>query len=236
MPTDLPAGSKLDDQGLLTDIQPGLPSTLLARRPDIIAAEHTLLGANANIGAARAAFFPSITLTASDGQASNQLGRLFTGGATTWSFAPTINIPIFTFGRNAGNLDYAKLQKEIEIARFEQAIQTAFREVSDGLAARATFRSQIQAQQRLVDAAADYYRLSDMRFRSGVDNFLSTLDAQRTLYGAQQTLVNLKLAELNNLVSLYKALGGGWQEQSTTAVAAVPNANGAVPLLPRNPL
>jgi multidrug efflux system outer membrane protein len=235
IPPDLPIGSKLDDQGLLADIQPGLPSTLLARRPDIVAAEHTLLSANANIGAARAAFFPSISLTANDGVASNQLGRLFTGGATTWSFAPTINIPIFTFGRNAGNLEYAKLQKDIDVARYEQAIQTAFREVSDALAARATYRDQIAAQQRLVAAASDYYRLSNLRFRSGVENFLNTLDAQRTLYGSQQTLVNLKLAELNNLVTLYKALGGGWQEQSTTAVAAAPDANAAVPRVPRSP-
>ncbi len=219
LPPDLPAGRDLDGQGLLADLPAGLPSALLQRRPDILAAEHTLLGANANIGAARAAFFPSISLTASDGVASNQLSKLFTGGATSWSFAPTINIPIFTFGANEGNLDYAKVQKQIEVANYEKAIQTAFREVADALAGRATYVDQIRAQQALVAAAADSYRLSDLRFRSGVDTFIDALDAQRTLYSAQQTLVTLKLAELTNLVTLYKALGGGWQEKTVTAAA-----------------
>ncbi len=220
IPADLPTGLSLDDQRLLADLPAGLPSELVQRRPDILAAEHTLIGANANIGAARAAFFPSISLTASDGVASNQLGRLFTGGATTWAFAPTINIPIFTFGRNEGNLEQAKLQQQIDVANYEKAIQTAFREVSDALAARATYRDQIRAQQSLVDAAADSYRLSDLRFRAGVDSFLNALDSQRTLYAAQQTLVNLKSAEQINLITLYKALGGGWRETTTVAVKA----------------
>jgi multidrug efflux system outer membrane protein len=220
IPADLPPAATLDSERLVADIPAGLPSDLVERRPDILAAEHTLLGANANIGAARAAFFPSISLTASDGVASNKLSALFTGGATTWTFSPSLNIPIFTFGANQGNLDLAKVQTRIEVANYEKAIQTAFREVSDALAARATYRDQIRAQQALVDAAADSYRLSEMRFRSGVDSFLSALDSQRTLYSAQQTLVSLKLAELTNLVTLYKALGGGWRENTVTAAVA----------------
>jgi multidrug efflux system outer membrane protein len=187
----------------------------LAQRPDIAAAEHTLLGANANVGAARAAFFPSITLTGSGGFASNQLNKLFTGGSVTWLFAPQLNIPIFTGGENQGNLDLAKTEKRIDIANYEKAIQTAFREVADALAARGTYGDQLRAQATLVQAASDSYNLSQMRFRTGVDTFLNVLDSQRTLYAAQQTLVTVKEAELTNLVTLYKVLGGGLREHST---------------------
>jgi multidrug efflux system outer membrane protein len=220
MPADLPAGRGLDEQGLLSDLPAGLPSDLLFRRPDVVAAEHSLIAANANIGAARAAFFPSISLTASGGVAGSQLNRLFTGAGTIWSFQPQITIPIFTAGQNQAELDLAKVQKNIQVAQYQKTIQTAFREVSDALAARATYGNQVKAQQQLVDAAADSLRLSTMLFRSGVENYLPVLTAQQSLYSAQQTLLNLKQAQLTNLVTLYKALGGGWNEHTVAAASA----------------
>ncbi|GAB3627413.1 multidrug transporter [Pandoraea terrae] len=222
IPADLPQGRSLDDQGLLTDLPAGLPSDLLLRRPDISAAEHQLKAANANIGAARAAFFPRISLTASAGSASASLGNLFKGGQGAWSFAPSITLPIFAGGSLIAGLDLAQVQKRIEIATYEKAIQSAFRDVSDGLAARGTLDDQIAAQESLVKASEDSYRLSDLRYRNGVDSFLNALVSQRALYGAQQVLITTRLARLTNLVTLYKALGGGWQE---TAVPA--NADGA---------
>jgi multidrug efflux system outer membrane protein len=220
IPTDLPPGKPLDAQGLLADLPAGLPSDLLNRRPDILSAEHTLIAANANIGAARAAFFPSITLTASDGLASNKLSTLFTKAATTWSFAPQINIPIFTAGQNEAALDYAKTEKNVDVAQYEKTIQTAFREVSDALVARRTYRDQLDAQQKLVKADQEAYRLAELRFRAGVDNYLTSLDAQRSLFAAQQDLVQLKEAELANLVTLYKALGGGWNEHNVDTASS----------------
>ncbi len=190
----------------------GIPSALLTQRPDIMAAEHTLLAANAQIGAARAAFFPSISLTGSGGLTSVSLNKLFTPAAEVWSFAPQITLPIFTGGQNRANLDYAKVEKRVEIATYEKTIQTAFREVSDGLAARGTYLDQLAAEQALVAAYSDAYRLADMRFRAGVDSYLATLTTQQSLFEAQQTLVSLKAAQLQNLVTLYKALGGGWYE------------------------
>jgi multidrug efflux system outer membrane protein len=221
MPADLPVGRSLDEQGLLSDLPAGLPSDLLFRRPDVVAAEHSLIAANANIGAARAAFFPSISLTASGGVAGSQLNRLFTGAGTIWSFEPEITIPIFTAGQNQAELDLAKVQKNIQVAQYEKTIQTAFREVSDALAARATYVDQVKAQQQLVDAAADSVRLSTMLFKAGVDNYLPVLTAEQTLYSAQQTLLNLKQVQLTNLVTLYKALGGGWNEHTVAAASAV---------------
>ena len=220
VPGDLPPGRSLDEQDLLANLPAGLPSDLLLRRPDIVAAEHDLLAANASIGAARAAFFPSITLTSSGGVAGSQLSRLFTGGGLNWSFAPQLNLPIFTAGQNQGNLDLAKIQTKIQVAQYEQTIQTAFREVSDALAGRATYIDQVQSQQRLVDAAADSLRLSLMRFRAGVDAFLPVLQAQQTLYPAQQTLLSLKQAQLTNTINLYKALGGGISENSVPRTAS----------------
>jgi multidrug efflux system outer membrane protein len=214
MPDDLPPGKSLDEQGLLSDLPAGLPSDLLFRRPDVVAAEHNLIAANANIGAARAAFFPSITLTGSGGVAGSQLNHLFTGAGLTWSFEPQINIPIFTAGQNQGNLDLAKAQKNIQVAQYEKTVQTAFREVADALAARTTYIDQVRAQQQLVDAASDSVRLSTMRFRTGVDSYLPVLEAQQSLYSAQQTLLSLKQTQLANLVTLYKALGGGWNERT----------------------
>ena len=209
LPPDLPLGRGLDNAGLIADLPPGLPSDLLLRRPDIVSAEHTLLAANASIGAARAAFFPSVTLTGSGGVAGSSLSRLFTAGGLTYSFSPQINLPIFTAGQNQGNLDIAKIQTVTEIANYEKAIQTAFREVSDALAGRTTYVDQVASQQRLVDAAADSLRLSLLRFRGGVDSYLPVLQAQQTLYPAQQTLLSLKQAQLTNTINLYKALGGG---------------------------
>jgi outer membrane protein, multidrug efflux system len=178
------------------------------------------MAANANIGAARAAFFPSISLTGSGGIAGSQLNHLFTGGGLTWSFEPQLNIPIFTAGQNQGNLDLAKAQKNIQVAQYEKTIQTAFREVADALAGRTTYVDQVRAQQQLVDAAADSVNLSTMRFRTGVDSYLPVLQAQQTLYSAQQTLLSLRQAQLTNLVTLYKALGGGWNEHTVPPAPA----------------
>lgn len=210
LPADLPPPAPLGSQTLLADIPAGLPSDLLTQRPDIMQAEHTLLAANANIGAARAAFFPQLTLTASDGLQSLQFNKLFTSAATTWTVAPALTVPIFNWGKNRANLDIAKTQADADVAAYEKTIQTAFREVSDALVARATYRDQTAAQQRDVNAASDYYRLAKMRFDAGVDTYLTTLDAQRSLYAAQQTLVSVREAQLQNLVTVYRALGGGW--------------------------
>jgi outer membrane protein, multidrug efflux system len=214
IPDDLPTPKGLAGQGMVADLPSGLPSDLLERRPDIVAAEHDLIAANANIGAARAAFFPSITLTASDGVSSTHLNHLFTGAATTWSFAPQITVPIFTAGQNEANLDLAKVQKNIQVAQYEKAIQTAFREVADALAARGTYGNQVKAQEELVAATQDSLDLSQLRFKAGVDSYLPVLDAERSLYTAQQNLLALKQAQLTQQATLYKALGGGWVERT----------------------
>jgi multidrug efflux system outer membrane protein len=219
LPADLPAPAPLGAQTLAGDLPAGLPSDLLARRPDILKAEHTLMADDAAIGAARAAFFPQILLTASGGQESLELHKLFTAGAETWSFAPQINIPIFTWGQNRANLDIAKTQRQIDVAAYEEAIQSAFHDVANALTARATYSDQGRAQQAEADQAADYYRLALMRFRAGVDPYLTTLDAQRTLYSAQQSLINAQSAQLQNLVTLFRSLGGGWAERTRTADA-----------------
>ena len=170
------------------------------------------MAANANIGAARAAFFPSITLTGNYGTASTQLSGLFDHGSTAWTFLPRINLPIFAGGANVAALNLAKVEKNVYIVQYEQAIQTAFREVSDALAGRGTLENQVAADEALVEATGASYKISDMRYRDGVDNYLNVLDSQRSLYGAQQTLIGVKLARLQNLVTLYKTLGGGWSE------------------------
>ncbi len=216
IPTNLPEPLRLDaDQ--LAEVPAGLPSDLLQRRPDIQEAEHLLKAANANIGAARAAFFPSISLTANAGTLSTDMGGLFKGGAGTWLFQPQINLPIFTAGSLKASLDYAKIQKDINVARYEKSIQTAFQEVSDGLAARKTFEEQLQAQQDLVQANQDYYRLAERRYRIGIDSNLTFLDAQRNLFSAQQALIGDRLSQLTSEVNLYKALGGGWYERTGQA-------------------
>jgi multidrug efflux system outer membrane protein len=190
------------------EISAGLSSDLLLRRPDILAAEHQLKAANANIGAARAAFFPRISLTAAVGTASADLSGLFKSGSGVWSFTPQIVMPIFD-ARTWFAYDVTKIDKEILVAQYEKAIQAAFREVADTLAVRGTVNQQLEAQQSLVDALAIAYRLSEMRYTKGIDSYLAVLDAQRSLYGAQQGLIMLHLARLNNAVALYKALGGG---------------------------
>ncbi|KWN77478.1 efflux transporter outer membrane subunit, partial [Burkholderia ubonensis] len=202
LPDDLPPGLPLDAQNFLTDIPAGLPSDLLTRRPDIMEAEQNLLAANANIGAARAAFFPRISLTGAFGTASPTLGGLFKAGTAAWSFAPQITMPIFEGGANLANLDLANVQKRIEIANYEKAIQSAFREVADGLAARGTYDQQIAALQRNEHAQQRRYDLSDLRYKNGVDSYLSVLTAQTDLYAAQQTLINARLARWTNLVDL----------------------------------
>jgi len=193
----------------LKEFSAGLPSEVLLRRPDIMQAEHLLKAANANIGAARAAFFPRITLTTSIGLSSDQLSGLFDGGAEAWSFAPTITLPIFDAGRNLANLKVSEVDRKIFQAQYEKAIQSAFREVADALAQRGTLGDQLDAQQSLVEAADVSYRLSDARYRRGIDSYLNVLDAQRSLYGAQQGLISVRLSRLINLVTLYKVLGGG---------------------------
>jgi outer membrane protein, multidrug efflux system len=212
LPGDLPPGSGLDSETLLTDLPAGVPSEVLTRRPDVLAAEHNLIAANANIGAARAAFFPSISLTGNFGTASTQLSGLFGPGSTAWTFSPQINLPIFAGGANVASLHLAGTQREILVAQYEQSIQSAFREVADALVARDTLDRQMAADAALVDAGAESFRLSSMRFDNGVDNYLGVLDSQRLLFSAQQSLVNVQLARLQNLVTLYKALGGGWRE------------------------
>lgn len=187
-----------------------LSSALLLKRPDVLAAEQVLIAANADIGAARAAFFPSITLTAQGGTASSSLAGLFKAGSGAWSFLPSINIPIFNAGSNRASLDTAKITKDIDIANYEKTIQTAFREVADALAQRATLDQRLSAQQRLADASATSYRLSEARYRSGIDSYLNSLVAQRSWYGARQNLISLRLVEQTNRINLYKAMGGGW--------------------------
>ncbi|MGF6790911.1 efflux transporter outer membrane subunit [Paraburkholderia sp. 35.1] len=214
LPADLAPGLPLSDQSLLTDIPAGLPSDLLTRRPDIMEAEENLLAANANIGAARAAFFPKVTLTGSAGTLSPTLGGLFKPGSAAWSFAPSITLPIFEGGQNMANLDLANIEKNVQIATYEKAIQTAFREVADGLAARGTYDQQIAALERDVAAEQRRLDLSTLRYTSGVDSYLSVLTAQTSLYLAQQALVTARMERLQNLVTLYQALGGGWIEHN----------------------
>jgi multidrug efflux system outer membrane protein len=215
LPDDMPDATPLDEERLLADIPVGLPSDTLTQRPDILAAEHNLMAANANIGAARAAFFPSILLTGSYGTASTQLSGLFERGSTAWTFSPQISLPIFAAGANIAGLKLAKVQKDILLVQYQQAIQSGFREVADALAGRATLDSEVDADDALVQATNESFRLSNMRFTGGVDSYLGVLDSQRLLYGAQQSLVNAKLARLQNLVTLYKALGGGWLEHTS---------------------
>ena len=216
VPANLPAAQNLDSD-LLAEVPAGLPSDLLQRRPDIQEAEHLLKAANANIGAARAAFFPSISLTANAGTLSPDMGGLFKDGSGTWLFQPQINLPIFNAGALRASLDYSKIQKDINVAKYEKTIQTAFQEVSDGLAARQTFNQQLQAQRDLVAANQDYYRLAERRYRIGIDSNLTFLDAQRQLFNTQQSLISDRLSQLVSEVNLYKALGGGWYEQTGQA-------------------
>jgi multidrug efflux system outer membrane protein len=211
LPGDLPPVGTLSAQGTFTDLPAGLPSDLIARRPDILSAEHTLLAANANIGAARAAFFPTIALTASGGFASTQLSSLFSSSSTIWSVAPSISVPIFNGGANTATLDEAKVNKKIGIANYEETIQTAFREVSDAIVARDRYVYELDAQEKLVLAEQRVYDLSNLTYAEGIDSYLTVLIAQQSLYTSQSNLINTKANRLANLVALYKALGGGWR-------------------------
>ncbi len=214
LPTNLPPVQPLAAQKILADLPAGLPSDLLQRRPDILEAEHQLKAANANIGAARAAFFPTIKITANAGVSSDQLSQLFASGSGTWLFNPQITLPIFEAGQNKANLDVANLDKKIEIANYEKAIQTAFREVADALTAKHFLAEQLAGQEKLVAAEQSRFDLSTARYRNGVDSYLTVLSAQQDLYNAQQNLVTLQFSRLSNLVSLYQALGGGWREET----------------------
>jgi multidrug efflux system outer membrane protein len=190
------------------EVSPGISSMALLHRPDIMAGEHRLKAANANIGAARAALFPRISLTTALGTASSELSGLFKSGSDTWSFAPQIIMPIFD-ARVWSAYDATKVEKEIALTQYEKAIQTAFREVADALAVRGTVERQLSAQQSLVDATAETCRLSTVRYEKGIDSYLGVLDAQRSLYTVQQGLILIRLIRLTNLVRLYTVLGGG---------------------------
>jgi multidrug efflux system outer membrane protein len=209
VPPELLPQSLAETVASLKEISPGLPSDVLLSRPDILQAEDQLKGANANIGAARAAFFPRITLVSSIGFGTDDLAGLFKPGSFAWKFAPQITLPIFDGGSNRANQKVAEVDRDIAVAQYEKAIQNAFREVADALAQRGTIDEQVAAQQSLTDATAESYHLSRARFDKGVDSYLTVLDSQRSLYGAQQNLISARLLRLGNLVTLYKVLGGG---------------------------
>jgi multidrug efflux system outer membrane protein len=192
----------------------GLPSDVLLRRPDVLEAEHAVRSANGNIGAARAAFFPTVSLTTNIGSASEQLSHLFQSGTGTWTFTPAVSVPIFHGGEIVGGLQVAKANQQIAIAQYEKAIQVSFREVADALALTATLNRQRAAQEALVSATGRAYELSQQRYKAGRDSFLDVLVSQRSDYTAQQGLIATRLAEQTNRVNLYGALGGGWLEQS----------------------
>jgi outer membrane protein, multidrug efflux system len=214
----LPPAEALSEQRILSDIPPGLPSDLLAHRPDIRAAEQRLMAANANIGAARAAFFPRISLTAGIGSASNALSGLFESGSQTWSFAPQLVLPIFDGGRSSNNLSLAEVRKNIAVADYEKSIQVAFREVADALVARNWLDEQITAQQAVQDAQAERLKLSEARYQNGISGSLDVLDAQRELFSAQQSVIQARLLRLTNAIDLYRSLGGGLNETTQQTV------------------
>ncbi|HXK25173.1 MAG TPA: efflux transporter outer membrane subunit [Myxococcota bacterium] len=214
LPDDLPPVVRLGEQPILADIPAGLPSDLLTRRPDILQAEALLRSENANIGAARAAFFPRITLTGSAGTASSSLSGLFKAGSAAWAFTPSITVPIFEGGALTANLDLAWIQKDIGIAQYQKVIQTAFSEVADGLAGRGTFDDQVAALERYTATQQRRLELSETRFRNGVDPYLTVLTAQTDLYNGQLILVSARMQRLTNLVGLYRALGGGWIQRT----------------------
>lgn len=209
VPTDLQAPAAMASLAL-PDLPAGMPSDVLARRPDVRQAEQQLIAANANIGAARAAFFPRISLTAGLGSASSELTDLVQGGSWGWTVAPQLLLPIFDAGRNTAGLQSATVSRDIAVAQYEKAIQSAFREVADALAGRATLGEQLQAQANVADAEAVRFRLSELRYNNGVSSYLDLLDAQRSLFAARQALIQTRLAQLQNQVLLYRALGGGW--------------------------
>jgi multidrug efflux system outer membrane protein len=220
----LPTG--LSAEPATRDALPGaVASDVLLRRPDVLQAEHLLIAENANIGAARAAFFPTISLTGALGTLSLGLSGLFKDGSYTYTASPSATLPLFDFGRRTGNLQYAKASQQAAVATYEKAIQTAFREVADALAQRGKIGDQVRAQSARAQSAQVAAKLSDARFRSGVDSFLTSLDAQRTAYAAEQQLVTIRMTQAGNLVELYRSLGGGLEDAQaagTTNGAATP--------------
>ena len=223
IPDGIDFSAGLDRANMVAELEEGIPSDVLVQRPDILAAEHQLMAANAQIGAARAAFLPSISLTGSLGTESSQLSGLFKAGSRAWTFSPDISLPIFAGGANLANLQATKLARDTAVAQYEKAIQTGFREVADALVARSTLDEQLAAQQALVTASAVAYRLADMRYRGGVDSYLTALVAEVSLYSAQQQLQTVRLLRLQNLVTLYKALGGGLRERAAAQHATTSN-------------
>lgn len=209
LPSDLPPASQLAVE-LLPSVKPGLPSDLLERRPDILAAEHKLKAMNADIGAARAAFFPRIMLTGSGGLASDQIGSLFSGNALTYQFLPQISIPLFGGGSRFAELDASKIRKLTEVAAYEKAIQSAFREVSDALSTTKHLNAQLAARETAASSQEERYTLANTRFEAGLDSFLTVLLAQQDHFSAQQALVQVRLEILSNKIALCRALGGGY--------------------------
>ncbi|WP_143084568.1 efflux transporter outer membrane subunit [Massilia yuzhufengensis] len=214
----VPAGTTLATTDL-PDLPAGLPSDLLANRPDIRAAEQQLVAANANIGAARANFFPRISLTGQVGSASSELSGLFKSGTYGWTFAPQAILPIFDYGRNTAVLGSARAGRDIAVAQYERSVQQAFREVADALAGQSTFSEQLRAQRAVAEAEADRFNLADLRYKNGAASYLELLDAQRALFQAQQAAVQANLQRLQNQVTLYGVLGGGWTEAGTPVAA-----------------
>ncbi|WP_045726723.1 efflux transporter outer membrane subunit [Xanthomonas sp. GPE 39] len=212
----LPSEHAIDHSVALAPVPAHLSSAVLLQRPDVLAAEHSLQAANADIGAARAAFFPSLSLTASTGRSSDALSTLFSAGTRTWSFVPSITTPIFHAGALKASLDASKIGKDIAVAQYEKAIQSAFAEVADALAAQDHMQMQLTAQQALVAASQRSYTLADARYRAGLDGHLAVLDAQRSLFAAQQALISLRLQDASNRVTLYQVLGGGADAQAGT--------------------
>jgi outer membrane protein, multidrug efflux system len=208
-PSTLPAGRSLVDQGIVADLAAGVPSDVLVRRPDILAAEQRLIAANANIGAARAAFLPRISLTGAFGTASKALTGLFDAGSDAWSFSPVLRLPLFDFGRTAANVDLATARKVIAVADYEKTVQQAFREVADLLVARERLAEQLVAQEAGEKTLAERLKITDARYRAGISSYLEVLDAQRDLFAAQQGVVQTRRAWLTAAAQLYKALGGG---------------------------
>ena len=218
IPDTLPAGATLATTNL-PDLPAGMPSDLLTTRPDIRSAEQQLIAANANIGAARANYFPRITLTGSAGTASSELSGLFKSGTFGWTFAPQAILPLFDFGRTRAGVESAHAQRDIAVAQYEKSIQTAFREVADALAGQATYSEQLRAQQAVAAAETDRFNLSDLRYRNGTASYLDLLDAQRSLFTAQQQAIQANLLRLQNQVTLYRVLGGGWSEPGPATAA-----------------
>ena len=210
LPENMPEVRMLNDLEMLADIPEGLPSSLLERRPDIQAAEHRLKAANANIGAARANFFPTIALTGAYGTMSSEYSNLFTGASAFWQFLPQVYLPIFDTGRNIARLDAAEAERQMAVATYERTIQIAFREVMDSLVQRANIGEQMSAERALLRATSTAFELASARYDFGVDSYLNVLDAQRSLYSAQQSYISTKLLRETNAIQLYKALGGGW--------------------------